>query len=64
MAETATKLPIKQEKPSAASSLPQMWQPFESLRHEIDRLVDNLGEGFGSRSAGRFLRQDRYSGVN
>jgi HSP20 family protein len=46
MAETVTKLPIKQEKPSAASSVPQMWQPFESLRHEIDRLFDNFGRGF------------------
>jgi HSP20 family protein len=43
MAETVTKLPIKQEKPSA---LPQMWQPFESLRNEIDRLFNDFGRGF------------------
>jgi HSP20 family protein len=46
MAETVTKLPIKQEKLSAASSVPQRWQPFESLRHEIDRLFDDFGRGF------------------
>lgn len=46
MAETVTKLPVKQEKPSAASSVPQMWQPFESLRQEIDRLFDDFGQGF------------------
>src|SRR3974377_597383 len=43
MAETATKLPIKQEK---SSSVPQMWQPFEGLRQEIDRLFDDFGQGF------------------
>ena len=46
MAETVSKLPIKQEKPSAASLVPQMWQPFESLRQEIDRLFEDFGRGF------------------
>jgi len=46
MAETVTKLPIKQEKPSAVSSVSQMWQPFESLHNEIDRLFDDFGQGF------------------
>ncbi len=46
MAEIVTKTPIKQEKPSAASSVPQMWQPFESLRQEIDHLFDDFGRGF------------------
>ena len=46
MAETVTKLPVKQEKPSAGLSVPQMWQPFESLREEIDRLFDDFGRGF------------------
>jgi HSP20 family protein len=46
MAETVTKLPVKQEKPSAASSVPQMLHPFESLRQEIDRLFDDFGRGF------------------
>jgi HSP20 family protein len=46
MAETVTKLPIKQEKSSVAPSAPQMWQPFESLRQEIDHLFDDFGRGF------------------
>jgi HSP20 family protein len=46
MAETVTKLPIKQEKASAAPSAPQLWQPFEGLRQEIDRLFDDFGRGF------------------
>ena len=46
MAETVTKLPIKQEKQTASSSVPQMWRPFESLREEIDRLFDDFGRGF------------------
>jgi HSP20 family protein len=41
MAQTATKLPIKTEAGKPASPLP--WQPFESLRNEIDRLFDNFG---------------------
>jgi len=46
MAETVTKVPIKQEKRTASSSVPQMWRPFESLREEIDRLFDDFGRGF------------------
>ncbi|HVX80677.1 MAG: Hsp20/alpha crystallin family protein [Devosia sp.] len=46
MAETATKLPIKNEngnKPAPAGN----WAPFDHLRREIDRLFDNFG--FGTR---------------
>ena len=43
MAET--KVPVKQEKSEPSSAL-QTWQPFESLRHEIDRLFDDFGRGF------------------
>jgi len=46
MAETVTKVPIKQEKRTASSSVPQMWRPFENLREEIDRLFDDFGRGF------------------
>jgi len=45
MAEAVTKLPVKQEKAESASAL-QMWQPFESLRQEVDRLFDDFGRGF------------------
>ncbi len=44
MVETVTRLPIKEEKPSTAA--PQVWQPFESLRQEVDRLFDDFGRGF------------------
>ena len=54
MAETVTKLPITQEKSSAATSAPQIWQPFEGLRQEIDRLFEDFGRGFG-RPFGRSL---------
>src|SRR5579862_1528997 len=37
-----TRLPVKSDK----SSLPQTWQPFESLRRDIDRLFDDFGVGF------------------
>jgi HSP20 family protein len=43
MAET--KVPVKQDK-SAPSSALQTWQPFESLRQEIDRLFEDFGQGF------------------
>lgn len=46
MAETVTKLPIKQEPSSVVSSGPQMWRPFENLRHEVDRLFDDFGRDF------------------
>jgi HSP20 family protein len=37
-----TRLPLKADK----SSLPQTWQPFESLRRDIDRLFDDFRVGF------------------
>ena len=43
MAENITKLPVKIEK--TATPTPQMWQPFESLRREIDRMFDDFGGG-------------------
>jgi HSP20 family protein len=43
MAETSNKVPVKTEKMPAP---PQVWRPFENLRHEIDRLFDDFGDGF------------------
>ncbi len=43
MAENITKLPVKIEKTTTPT--PQMWQPFESLRREIDRMFDDFGGG-------------------
>jgi HSP20 family protein len=47
MAEEITKVPVTTEKRSAgpASAL-QAWQPFESLRREVDRLFEDFGRGF------------------
>jgi HSP20 family protein len=41
MAEAATKLPIKTEKTQAPARAAD-WSPFESLRHEIDRLFEDF----------------------
>ncbi len=41
MAETTSKLPVKSEK---SPSPLQTWQPFESLRREVDRLFEDFGE--------------------
>src|SRR3974377_509356 len=58
MSETVTKVPIKQEKRTASSSVPQMWRPFESLREEIDRLFDDFGRGFLRRSGVSLLAEE------
>ena len=44
MAEPTSKVPIKTEKSSAG--LPQTWQPFDSLRREVNRLFDDFDGGF------------------
>ena len=43
MAETATKLPINVEK--SKSDRPSEWRPFETLRHQIDRVFDDFQRG-------------------
>lgn len=45
MVENVTKVPVRQEKIEKPSSTPQVLQPFESLRDEIDRLFDDFGRG-------------------
>jgi HSP20 family protein len=47
MAEAATKLPIKTE-PTAAGQVTKAtdWQPFEVLRHQVDRLFHDFHTGF------------------
>jgi HSP20 family protein len=48
MAEPATKLPIKQETSApAARRAASLWQPFETLREEMDRVFDEFTRGFG-----------------
>lgn len=46
MAEAATKLEVKKEKEGGRSGgMLQEWQPFESLRREIDRVFDDFRLG-------------------
>ena len=54
MAEPATKLPVKQETSApAARRTPSLWQPFESLREEVDHIFDEFTRGFGRWPLGR-----------
>jgi HSP20 family protein len=47
MAEVATKLPIKTERtPAAQETKAADWQPFEVLRHQVDRLFHDFQTGF------------------
>ena len=47
MAEPATKLPIKTEEKAEAApaAAPAEWRPFETLRREVDRLIDDFDRG-------------------
>ncbi|WP_291869365.1 Hsp20/alpha crystallin family protein [Bradyrhizobium sp.] len=42
MAEVATKLPVKTEEKQTEANAIQAWQPFESLRREVERLFDSF----------------------
>ena len=44
MAENVSKLPVRQEKTQPSTGL-GMWQPFEGLRREIERVFDDFGMG-------------------
>ena len=46
MAETVTKLPVKQEKTSERASAVEAWRPFDSLRREVEQLFDDFGQNF------------------
>ena len=48
MAQTASKVPVTQEKTAAPSPTLQPWQPLEGLHREIDRLFDSFGRGWPS----------------
>jgi HSP20 family protein len=43
MAETSSNVPVQTEK---SASAPQVWQPFDRLRREVDRLFDDFDGGF------------------
>ena len=46
MAETVTKLPVKQEKTPERASAAEAWRPFETLRREVEQLFDDFGQNF------------------
>ncbi len=47
MADVETKIPAKtEEKPAERAAVPAAWRPFESLRHEVDRLFEDFDRGF------------------
>lgn len=48
MDQRATKVPVKTEerKPEAKAGMLQPWQPFASLRREVDRLFEDFDHGF------------------
>ncbi len=45
MAEAATNLPVKKEQKATTPAAMRPWQPFESLRREIDRLFEDFDGG-------------------
>jgi len=54
MPEAASKIPVEQRKPASAERRsPAPWQPFDTLRKEVDRLFENFS--FASPSTGRFF---------
>lgn len=55
MAEAATKLPVKQETKAAPQSrgAAPLWQPFDTLRQEVDRIFDDFTRGLGRFPFGR-----------
>ena len=46
MAETVTKLPVKQEKAPERASALEAWRPFDTLRREVEQLFDDFGQNF------------------
>jgi HSP20 family protein len=53
MAETATKMPVRNE--GKGADRPAEWRPFESLRQEIDRLFEDFQLGSWRSPFGRTL---------
>ena len=70
MAETAIRLPVRNESKSAMSPPTHGWYPFANLRQEIDRLFEDFDTGFWPTPfrrrtydiapSGRYQNFDRY----
>jgi HSP20 family protein len=52
MVEAASKVPVNTGESAQTANTPQIWQPFESLRREIDHLFENFGRQLWSPSLG------------
>lgn len=48
MPEAATKLPVTSQPAATPATAPKGWHPFEALRQEIDRLMDDFDGGWVS----------------
>ena len=53
MAEAMTKLPVKQETATPTARRTSLWEPFEALHKEVDRIFEDFTSGFGRRALGR-----------
>lgn len=61
---TASKVPVttsKQTAEPATATTPQVWQPFEALRREVDRLFDDFGSDFWRRPFGAIANLEPLS---
>jgi HSP20 family protein len=52
MVDAASKVPVNTGESAQTANTPQTWQPFESLRREIDHLFENFGRQLWSPSLG------------
>ena len=71
MPESVTKLPVRQETATPAARRTSLWEPFESLHKEVDRIFDDFMSGFGRRALSRrafeaepLLRNETSFGVS
>ena len=55
MPESVTKLPVTQETAAPTARRTSLWEPFEALHKEVDRIFDEFGHGFGLRATHRRL---------
>lgn len=53
-----TKLPVTKS-PTAPATAGEVWQPFQALRHEIDQIFDDFGNGFWNRPFRSLARLER-----
>ncbi len=47
MAEAKSNVALKKEEPAPERRLPREWEPFETLRRQVDRMFEDFGRGFG-----------------